>query len=260
MIQRYDSLAQFVEVAKDCPNGNASYTWCGNISHNETVQLALNGDDKLVPEAEKLLEKLDSDIEIARPEWVPSIAGAFPSVPDYLAGLPDSMRTMHPTMRDTTPVSIYVSTTSSAGIDADTMMKRGVAILALLMKLQQMRPVQLFLLAELHGRTDGEYLQVIRIESTPLNLSTACFVLTHVGFARHLTYGVAHAKDSFNGQWPRMYDGGGSQWEEHVREVLGMNPQDVYVGAARIWDDVVRRPVEWVNKQVAQFVAKEDWE
>lgn len=261
MLKTYDSLTDFLGAAKGVGlkryREHEATRWVGYATYDDCLGDAVNGDEKLVPEAEKLLEKLDADVEISRARWIPAVSGAYVSVPDYLAGLPMSMRRRKAAADDIAPVRVYVSTTCSASIDTDLMLKRGVAILALVLKLQQVRPVELNLLAETHGETDGEYLQAIPLDSAPLNLSVACHCLTHVGFARHLTYGVAAANDRFNGAWPDNYGGGGAPWEAHVREVLNLSPQDLYIGAAREWDAMITDPVKWVNAQVKAFTERD---
>ncbi len=255
MIKNWNGLGEFVGVAKTTPNYVADCDdWTGYIDHATACKKALDGDNSYVEEAEKLLDKLDASIEMPQATWQASIYGAYPIVPEFLAGSITPMRHRVEATNDTTPIAIYVSTTCSAVIGSSDMLKRGTAILALVLKLQQVRPVELYLLAETHGRTDGEYLQVIRIESKPVDISVAAFVLCHVGFARHLTYGVAKALDGFNGSWPNNYQSGGKGWEMHVREVLEMSPNDLYIGAARAWDDMIKHPVEWVNAQVKQFL------
>lgn len=258
MIKTYESIPEFIAAAKGCRyDCSASDYWYGDITHDKCVAKSMHGDESLVPAAEKLLDKIDAVVEVSRTEWTPAIAGAYACVPEYLAGLPDCMRTMVQAPSDATPVEVYVSTTCSADIESDLMLKRGTAILALVLKLQQIRPVRLNLLAETHGRTDGEYLQVIRVDSAPLNLAVACHCLTHVGFTRRLTYGTAQKLDRFNGRWPDGYNSGGAPWEAHIREVLAMNPQDLYIGAARSWDDMIKDPVKWVNAQVRAFTERE---
>jgi hypothetical protein len=260
MLRAYDSLTEFLTVASTVKG--RSYrdrtpdSWVGFTTYDQCLDTSKNGDEKLVPEAEKLLDKLDAEVDIERAQWVAAVSGAYVCVPDYLACVPMSMRRRKRVQSDVAPVRIYVSTTCSCSIDSKLMLKRGVAILALVLKLQQIRPVELNLLAETHGRTDGEYLQAIPIDSAPLNLSVACHCLTHVGFARHLTYGVASMKDGFNGSWPDSYGGGGAPWEAHVREVLSMEPQDLYIGAARDWDPMIQDPVKWVNAQVKAFTER----
>lgn len=262
MIKRYENLIDFLKDAEKAgSSGRHSSDWYGNLTWDQTVNKTRKGDDSLVPMAQELIDQLEqADIEVPHREWTPDVYGAYGIVPDALAGSPVPMRrlTMHPT--EVAPINIYVSTTSSAGISADVMLKRGVTILALCMKLQQIRPVSLYLLAETHGKTDGEFLQVIKLDSQPIGLAIACFTLTAVGFARHLTYRNAEKIDSFNGAWPNRYASGGSSWVTHVKEVLCMTESDLYIGAARAWDDLVTKPVEWINAQIKKLIDTGDLE
>ncbi len=255
MLIRFDSLGDFARRAGAVLSPSwSSGSWYGDISHARAGELALSGDDSLVPQAETLLEQLDAAIDITHSTWQPSVYGAYPIVPEFLAGAsPDYMRRRQVCSDDVSPITIYVSTTCSASLEADAMLKRGVAILALVLKLQAMRPVKLILLAETHGRSNGECLQAIEINSQPLDLATICFALTHVGFARHLTYSLARELDGFNGSWPNQYGDGGARWEAHIRPILDMQPQDLYIGAARSWDEAITNPVPWVNAQIEHF-------
>lgn len=257
MVYRYESTegyAKEVGVLKGTPHANSfNGGWTNYQTFAQSVDKAIRGDDSLVAEAEKLLDQLDASVEVPTKSWEPNVHGAYPVVPDYLSGSPTPMRALSPVYREESPISIYVSTTCSAGVDADTMQKRGVAIMALLLKMQQIRPIELYLLAETHGSRDGECLQVIKVESKPLNLATACYAVADVAFARNLTYSQARKLEDFNGCWPDGYNMGGAKWEAHVREVLGMGEHDLYVGAARLWDEMVQHPVEWINATIARF-------
>lgn len=259
MVKRFDSVAEFAGVAKATPNdANSRDEWYGCISHIQAYEKAMWGDDSYVAEAEKLMDKLDANVGIPTASWEPSVYGAYPIVPEYLAGSITPMRHRVESESDSSPIAIYVSTTCSAMIDSETMLKRGTAILALVLKMQAIRPIEIYLLAETHGVQDGETLLAIKINTKPLDIAVAAFTLCHVGFARHLTYGYAKAINGFDGRWPNKYSGGGKEWEKHVREVLGMGDNDLYVPAATAWDELVARPVEWVNAQVAKFVGRED--
>lgn len=231
--------------------------WFGYLTYAQAMEGMTVGQESLVPKAEALLEKIDAAVETPHCEWLPSIYGAYPIVPEYLANSPECMRHKTQVPTDVAPVSVYVSTTCSGSIEDDVMLARGVAILALIMKLQAIRPIDLYMLAETHGQTDGEFLQVIHIPTQPLNISVAAFVLGRVGWARHLTYSVARMLDKFNGCWPRNYAMGDSAWVSHVRETLNMQPHDLYIGAAREWDDMVTKPVEWVNGWVKKLALGE---
>lgn len=254
MVARYDSVAEFARVAeRNQSHEHSSDSWYGNVTGTTAVKYAISGDDSYVAEAEKLMDKLESSIEINAHRWEASMYGAYPIVPEFLAGSPTPMRCRVAVVEESTPISIYVSTSSSAGVDSNTMLKRGTAVLALLLKMQAIRPVELYLLSELHG-TDGETILVIKVESKPLNVGVAAFTMCNVGFARHLCYDHSKVIGGFNGSWPKLYRN--SNWEEHLREVVGMNEIDLYIPAATTWDKMVTDPINWVNAQVKRFVGE----
>lgn len=261
MLKTYEFDA-YLEVAKTATSHRSEWSedgssWFGHLTNAQCLDGMVAGEESLVPKAEELLDKIDAAVETPHSEWIPSIYGAYPIVPEFLANNPECMRHRTQVPTDAAPVSIYVSTTSSGSIDHNVMLARGVAILALVMKLQAIRPIDIYLLAETHGQTDGELLQVIRIPTQPVNISVAAFVLSRVGWARHLTYNVARMVDKFNGSWPRHYNMGDSAWVRHVRETLNMQPHDLYIGAAREWDEMVLHPVEWVNSWVKKLALGE---
>src|SRR5579863_10054613 len=97
MIRLYDSPAQ---LAAECTTHRSMASgsryaerdaWCGD-ARDLCLSRARIGDLSLVPEAEKLLSALDTEIEVPRRTWERSPAGSFCAVPDYLAGLPTPMR------------------------------------------------------------------------------------------------------------------------------------------------------------------------
>lgn len=253
-------LGEFVQecISKvKYPQNDRSF--CGGINFTEALHLATVGDTTNVAEAEKLVDSIvDTSAEVSRQVWTRNIAGAFPCVPTYLAGQPDCMQHRVMVESESTPVGIYVCTSSSAGVNADQMRVRGVAILALVMKLQMVRPVELYLTSELgsNNATKSTY-QVITIPSRPLDLSVASFVLTHVGFPRVLCYEYARVMDGFNGGWPHGKDDNyysnrqPNQWSPIIRQVLGMPPNDIYVGCADIEQvEAMADGVGWVNGQI----------
>lgn len=257
-IVRFNSLGDFARRCGEVSaihrhEGGAYSGWYGDITYEMALSRAISGDDSLVSEAMAILDKLEASIESTSSQWFASPIGAYPVVPEFLVGLPDCMRRRVSVASEVAPVSVYVSTTCSGSIDSETMLKRGVAILALVLKLQAVRPVRLFLLAETHGaNSEGELLQAIEINSQPLDLATVCYALTHVGFARWLTYSLARELAGFNGSWPREYKSGGQAWEMRLRASLDLESQDLYIGAAREWDPCITDSINWVNQQVAR--------
>jgi hypothetical protein len=169
--------------------GNQS--WFGNQTYSEIVDHAIHGDDSLVDEAEKLIAKLDADIELEHPEWLPSVYGAYPIVSEYLASSPTPMRHKTQVPAENEPVGIWVDLTSSAGVSYDLIRKRGIVVLALVLKLQQLRPVDLHCCCVLPADKNGGTFIDLTMPTRPLQLGVVCHVLTCVGFARHVMYGAA---------------------------------------------------------------------
>ncbi len=203
-----------------------------------------------------MLEKMEASLESTAGEWVPSPIGAYPIVPDFLVGLPDCMRRRVEVVSDAAPISVYVDIGSSACFSADVLLKRGIAILALVLKLQAVRSVNLILLDENGGRYgNDDMVYAIQIDSKPLDLGTACYALTDVSLSRRLTFGLAHQQVAYTGAWPANYNGGNDLWVEFVRGLLGMAPHDIYVKAAYMGDPLIESPIDWVNQQVAAACA-----
>jgi hypothetical protein len=194
MIKQYESIAALrADYIAKCSNTRgynfANNEWYGNESETLTLQLTDTGDTRLVAEAERQMSKLDNIIETPKRVWDRNVAGAYCCIPDVLAGRPTPMRRQVVIPDDHAPITILVVTTSSAGINAATLAKRGTTILALVMALTRVRPVTLHQLAILNGRNDGtgETIITAQINTHPLDLATACYVLTSAGFARRLT-------------------------------------------------------------------------
>jgi hypothetical protein len=257
MVIRFDSLSECASVVKGmhpflyAMDGGENY---GYLTHAKALQTCIEGDNSFVAPAEKLMDKLDASIEVSTASWQPSMNGAYPVVPEFLAGTPTCMRQRVHEETECAPIAIYVGVACSSAISAEQMRNRGTAILALLMKLQVIRPIELYIVEESGGKEDC--FSVVRIESKPLNLSTAGFALCHVGFVRHVLYTVANNKVGFTGQWPMMYKSEG--YEAYLRSELGMKDNDLFVKAAYIGDPLLKDPIAWVNAQVERFTKREE--
>src|SRR5438046_5507292 len=125
------------------------------------------------------MDQFTVDIALPVRTMVADCAGAYPIVPDYLMGMPDCMRRRTATDDDAAPIQIYVPVGSQATITAEQLRRRGCAILALTMALARVRPVDLSIIHYLEHTKAGESENVIvaTIETRPLDLATACYVL-----------------------------------------------------------------------------------
>src|SRR5919106_1737658 len=90
----FDSLA---ELAGACERNYATNAKSGNAwrggNDAQILQAARHGDDSYVPQAEALLEQISLAMPATeRRDWIAAPAGAYPVVPEALAGLPTPMR------------------------------------------------------------------------------------------------------------------------------------------------------------------------
>ena len=269
MIKTYESIAELREAyLARCldggrrASGGGGASWYGDETRAETIRMSAEGDTALVPEAERLLSRIDANVETPRKVWDRSVAGAYACVPDVLAGLPTPMRHQRHVPDERAPITILATTTSSGGISAGVLRRRGTTILALVMALTRIRPVSLYQLTVLDGNKDGTGETVIlgKINTTPLDLATACYVLTSQGFARRMTYDLAEKLNGFTGGWPRKFKySNPTSYYRSLVERLYFNPKDTLViEAAKLDDEMLSNPVGWVNTQVTKFTALQE--
>jgi hypothetical protein len=235
------------------------YEFTDNESWDSAMAKMTHGDDKHVSKADALLDKL-SDVSEGVPvrEWTPSPMGAYPVVPEFLSGMPTCMRSLSPA-GELAPLKVVVSTTSSGGLDLETLRRRGVAVLALVMKLQTIRPVDLYVLVEGNDCKQGRrqnLFQMIRLDTRPLSIAHTCFALANAGFARQLTYAHMHRYHSWDGAWPPAYKS--SAYESIVRQECNMTPDDLWIRSSHTSDTLLRDSVKWVNTQIAKYTSGEN--
>lgn len=258
----FDSVEDFARQAATCGGSDDSArSWTANISYSQAVDYAIRGNTDYVKHAEELIDKLDFEMpETKQFKTIRSPFGGRVCFSDWQQGSPDPMRRKVKRASDMGELKIIVSTTSSAGVPFKDMETRGAAILALLLKLQQVRPIQLYLLTELDG-SGGWHHQMIRVESQPLALGVAAFALCNVGFARHLTYEFARVKDGSHGAWPAGYEYGNSSsrtYENLVRERCQLRPEDFYIKSVYHGDLVIRNSVQWLADHVKKYASLEE--
>lgn len=260
-IVNYDGIEDFsrkgLKAISRCESMDIE--WYGNITREECYDKATKGDDRLVAESEKYIEGLNLSIPDTKGvEYIPSMYGSRFKLGEYMSGSPSFMRRRVKRDNDISPVKIVVDMMVSCGISADTMHKRGNVILALLMKVQEVRPVELILvcgggLGGYASRPSGYVYQVIPIESKPLNISQAAFVLTSVGFVRHFAFSLyLDMKEESDTHdcipWPEGKDSKG--YEGKVKDRLGLGEKDIYIKGAHLYDDMLDEPVRWLQDQL----------
>src|SRR6266699_6056288 len=141
-----------------------------------------------VAASDKLLAEMESLVPVSK-SWRPhdSVIGMCPNVPQYLAGNPYNMRLKRRCTTVTAPLAVFVELVASAGITAQTCLKRGAAMLALVRMLANLRPVELWCAIAIGQRNSRSSL-CVRLDTAPLDLARAAHVLTHPSVFRALGY------------------------------------------------------------------------
>lgn len=263
VVHWFESPAEFAEAAdRDVPpdaRGGLKY-WTGE-TWEEARRNAASGRVDRVAAAEALLEKVQSEVEAPRAEWVRARAGAFPVVPEALAGHPDSMRRKVAAQSSSAPLRVFVDLVSSGGISHKHLERRGVATLALVMALGAARPVELRVLVGMGGRGD-RLLVAVRIPTAPLDLAAACNALTSAGFVRGLGYRYAYHHGSRGYDWAFGYypedDHLRRRYVRQVRAALGAAPEDLIVPPTFLTDPAAEDPVGFVRRGVAEHAGRDE--
>lgn len=264
-VDRYESVNAFLKETEEC-NAIASYKECGGydwdlgVKGPEALAKGRDGDLSVVSQATTAIDKLTVNALANRPKaaFRPAMAGGYVNVPRYLGGAPDHMMARKKVGRESQHVSIYVCICSSAGVDAGSLLTRGVTILALLESLVARQVgVDLYLVEETGSADYKAYrdgcLQVIRVESQPLDLSTAAFAIAHPAFTRNVVYAMSHLKYGCMGNWPPGYDHSvnvneKSAYAQLRRKSLGCSETDLIIPSVYLSDPIIKTPDIWLAK------------
>jgi hypothetical protein len=250
MIKHYGSIAQLCDA----------YIAIGGDSRSTTVRKGYTGDATLVPLAEAQMAEVESQIETPRMGWERSPAGAFCSVPDVIASLPTPMRRRTRVPDEHAPITIIVGTASSGGILSDVFKRRGITIVALVLALARIRPISLHIMDPGYGppEENGETVIMARVNTTPLDLATACYVLTHIEFTQLVAYGIEqHVTGRVT--WPNGYTTNPSAYYAGLCDRMNLVQKDTLViRDAYLGDPMITQPVAWINQQIRHFTDQED--
>lgn len=249
----FNSLRDLVTEAKSVPDTlylaamddrqmlSHGREWAGKDTWRDLCDMCYRGDKSLVGAAEKLLDQISINVETPEREWRTEPVGWFPLVPATIAGHPEDMRRLHHTQSDTNPVTIWTDSTTSAGISSDDMLKRGTAILALVMKLQRVRPVNL-----IQCSLFSDKLLTVKHDTQPLNLATVTYALTNPGFTRRILYHTLQPQDFGRVNFS----------EAKMRQRLGhrVKPADLVIPGVMLGDELIKDGVKWVQHQLDRLM------
>lgn len=225
----FDSFSEFADACEKQANSGGAFPyrddddgWYGG-STEQALAFARHGDTAAVAEAERLVEKIDAEIDSdgVRPTWQPSVVGSFPLVPAYLAGTPEAMiaRTDVPDPRG--DMEVWVELGCPAFVKTEQMRRRGVCVLAAVMALSRIRNVRVVCFTGYQNAN-----MAIRLQY-PLDVSEACGVLCQPSVKRRLTHGYSETLNRSSlpqASWGAK-SGSLESYRRALREYAGM-PED----------------------------------
>lgn len=238
--------------------------WTGQ-SMAQLQQNIVTGDTSMVQESDDFLNQIEDLVPMSK-GWrnVDDVVGAIPNVPAFLAGHPQHMRRRERTARDNAPLAIYMDLTSSGGIDARKVQRRGIVLMALTRMLVEHRPVELWVGASLGnyggwGRGTGLSGTVAwRIDTTPLDLARAAYHIGSTAMSRMFGYGLNHAINQTAGSWPfGNYEKHCATAEKRLKAVMDWGDV-MYVPPVYLNDPLTTDPVGWLKRVMRRYVPSEN--
>ena len=240
--------------------------WQGNMSTQEAMQCALNGRQEGLDKALRTLDGFEQFLEAPAPRSVivSDVAGGVPNVPAYLAGHPLNMRRRQRVADALAPLTVVIDLTTTFTIKPAQIEKRGLAVFAFVRAMAAIRPVTLYVACGLGcegDATSSAYYAAVPLETAPLDLARAFFMITHVAMARALlcpVVGEVHKNDKdgqsigWDGSWPyRSSEQAKASMRDGFAQVFG---GDVFtVAPLQSTDKAIDNPEGWLKETLAMY-------
>jgi len=262
MLITYNSMGEFADHVDSLWKAGRSRRsvmdegdWNGNVTPIQVLQYCREGNEQLAADAQAIIDNLEAQMPMTSGiAMVRSPFGGRVNYGDWQAGSPTPMRRRTKRVFDNAPIKVVVSITSSASIDKDTINKRGAAILAFLLQAQNIRPIDLWLLVELDGHSngaeDGSVYQMIKVDSQPFAIGQAAFGLCHPAMGRMMGMTVAD-QYGYSGRWAADYLL--PNYSDLRRQRLGLEPQDILIKECHRSDPLIDNPIAWINEQLTKI-------
>lgn len=212
----------------------ADSDWAGG-TRVDALAHARNGDISHVSEAESYADRMLSQLDMGDlvPRWEPDVVGNMPIVPNYLAGVPESMMARHEVVTESSPIEIWANTTVSGTCSARSMIRRGVITLAFAIAIERIRPARIVLFST----TDAGNV-AIRL-SSPIDVSEVCAAFCRPSITRQLIYRYVDRpyKASLGwSSWSVALTGNEEREREALMRYAGMPENAIHLSTERLGD------------------------
>lgn len=254
-ITKFDSMTEFVDGMKNRNvQVSSSSSWIGG-SADEALSQCITGNLAAVPESDKLMAKYETMIDYQSSKFVAidDIAGGVPNVPAFLACSPLNMRRRKRIASDLGPLIICADLTSSGGISASHLVKRGVAILSLVRAMVAKRPVTLWVGGGLSNGPKGynACYAWTRLDTAPMDLARVAHFITSVALIRGWTYSFLNSHGA-GGGWPWDSQRADRKFGQRDLE-RHMGGEVFYIAPIHLSDESITNPDKWIADNVKKY-------
>lgn len=255
----FDSPEAYLEYLRDMPSAlyqpNAG-SWGGG-DWDQVINKLITGDTTCLAQAQKIIDQMQ-DQQIFSTSMLAlknDVVGFIPNVGNALMGVPDDMYNIAYNEDEsiTSPIRIFVETTVSAGVGHKELVNRGVAILAFVLAMNVIRPIEIYAVSA--GRASKNTIIVTKIISAPMDLARATWMLTSEGYARMIAFAaMCKACDqdhySYIG-WNWNSSPTEKDYITKMRLELDCQPTDILMAGGYLFDKLMLNdPIAWVKQMI----------
>lgn len=258
-IESFDSLYDMAKFAKankapeSSESGRESFT--GSASLKDAADLAIKGWDECRPQVDALLSDLQDRINnVMSDNYVVQhdVAGADVNMGLFMSGEPECMMQFvaEPQARMGRVVKVLVNGVTNASTDPDNIIKRGVAVLALVNTLHLMGVgIELWFESCITGIDNKAYSTCVKLHdsSQPLDIDNVMFALAHPSMLRRLVFSVQEQSKYQTQQNAKHGRGYGSCTDLNLGKFIDF---DVTVERLKYSDETTDNPLGWIVDKV----------
>lgn len=201
-VDTYESLDEWAETAiKHRYDVQVSNSFAGDNGWNDAIDMIKNGWEmglrEAMPISETALKTVETETELPsfNAEWL--MSGSEVDVGRYLQGIPECMIEYEPTTISKVGrvITLCASVSASGSISAESMLRRGAAVVGLAMALEQCgHAMEIY--AEMHatGRNDSDGTTRVLVKGAHDQIDPAriAYALGHPGMLRRFAFACMH--------------------------------------------------------------------
>lgn len=264
-LSKFESIEEYACYLKKIPE-ECYRPWTNYNHFNHIVDSMSRGTTTHLDAANKIINEMQDQnvFSVGLPTLQNSVAGFMPNVPAALIGHPRNMvsRAVSDLQGINTPLNIYMEPGISGGLTITQVVQRGISILAFVLAMQNIRPIELYI-AETNNVDHYKpncFGAAVKIDTKPLDLARACWVFTHPEYVCPI--GFATSVDLYHKTTGKYSNYCGWSWEgrpqnvnyqQAIREIYDMSDTDIFIPGGHLFDSLmITDPVAWVKQMIAK--------